>query len=168
MSVYETLQWECLLIWPSWNRYRQVRGLPQGAEFVYSVRLTRSLYGVNVCRLHLNIREFRYQNRWGFWDAELTEFSHVGDEPKRSEYCDMEDRRHLLDKIPSRNVEVFVKWECMGLYEGLTHLVWQPNTSRLPLYYGSFYVWSQESASPKRSKQRHRKRNSVTNLLHIH
>lgn len=65
MSVHVALQWECLLIWPSWTRYRQVRGLPQWAEFVYSVWQTRSLYGVNVCRLHLKVCEFTCQNRWG-------------------------------------------------------------------------------------------------------
>lgn len=57
-----------------------------------------------------------------------------------SKYCEMEERRHLLDKIASTNVEVFAKGERMGLYEGLTHLVWQPSTSRLPLDCGSFCV----------------------------
>lgn len=47
-----------------------------------------------------------------------------------------------------------------GIVWGLTHLVWQPSKSRVPLDCGSFCVWSQESASPKRSTQRQRKRNS--------
>lgn len=36
-----------------------------------------------------------------------------------SQYCDVENQRHLLEKILSANVEVFTYWECMGLYEDL-------------------------------------------------